>query len=214
MSAITPSISFPAQFEKIANLTARAYGTGDLATRLMMLNAIGAAAGNSVLIRTPEFREYIPALNLGIVSGGDAPCHGALMTQLASIIFRIRAAVEIRQIRGPQLTQASLESLVRERDFVTTQIERESRELEELGPLSVATHAEQAAAAADIFGSSDKPPGPFRRREELSASRRWCSQPAGSHQGQHPSSATGGRDPHSAAGCFVARTRRQRCAEF
>jgi len=103
MSEHIPTIPFPDSFERIADLISRAFGTSEIATRLLMLNAVGAALGNSHHIQTPNCQQFIPALNLGFVTRGDALIQGAQMSLLGPMLSMIQAAVEFRVHRGFRL---------------------------------------------------------------------------------------------------------------
>jgi len=171
MSTVTPSIAFPEPFERIGDLISRAFGTSEIATRLLMLNAVGAAIGNSRRIQTSNCQEFIPAINLGFVRRGDALIQGAQMSLLAPIQSVIHAAREFRDLRGFAYSTAKLESLLSERRELESRIASGERELEALGRTGVATPEEQAASAAEIMspeftgGSS-----PMARRRDLAES--------------------------------------------
>lgn len=69
---ICPFLPFPKEFEPVSNLSKAAYAMNDTCARLTLLNATAAASGNLSRIRTPDFHEYIPAVNLAIVSSEES----------------------------------------------------------------------------------------------------------------------------------------------
>jgi hypothetical protein len=168
MNELNSLLPFPSQFEDVINVASRAFGTSDVATRLLMLDAIAAAAGNLIQIRTPEFSDYIPALNLAVIAGHDSIPRGALMALISPVEDIVYDARMFRQMRGPQLAQASFEDSVRERQHLESLLEKETGELHDLGPELPPTPQQQQEAADDIMGiDPGKPPGPIVRRQQL-----------------------------------------------
>lgn len=168
MNELNSSLPFPSHFEEVIHVASRAFGIGDLATRLLMLDAIAAGAGNLIQIRTPEYRGYIPALNLGLIAGHDSLPHGTLMALLSPVEDIVYDARMFSQMRGPQLAQASFEDAVRERQHLESLLEKETGELHDLGSELPPTPQQQQEAADDIMGiDPGKPPGPIVRRQQL-----------------------------------------------
>lgn len=168
MNEFNSSLPFPSQFEEVVNVASRAFGTGDLTTRLLLLDAIGVAAGNRIQIRTPEFSDYIPALNLAVIASHDSIPRGALMALLSPVDDVVYDAMMFRRMRGPQLAQASFEDAVRERQHLESLLDKETGELHDLGPELPPTREQQQEAADDIMGiDPGKPPGPIVRRQQL-----------------------------------------------
>ena len=164
-------LPFPKDFEPFCTLHKSAYALNDQCARLIMLDAIAAAAGSLYRIRTPDFQEYVPAINLAIVSSEESLPHGAAMTAFNPLNDIMRSALAMRHLKGPNQIQASIEDALRERLLWESEIAAHTLELEQLGPEEPPTAAQVAEISADIFKTTPgKPPGVFVQRTQLKES--------------------------------------------
>ena len=165
---IHPFLPFPKEFEHVCTLHKSAYAINDTCARLDMLNATAAASGSLFTIRTPDFREYIPAINIAIVSSEESLPHGAAMTAFNPLTDIMRSALAMRHLKGLNVIQASVEQGLRDRQLLENEIVAHTLELEQLGPVEIPTAAQVAEISEDIFKTTPgKPPGVFMRRTQL-----------------------------------------------
>src|SRR4051812_36047153 len=105
---MTPiSSPLPERFQATAELIARGYGLTLPAATLLMLNAVGIAAGNGLRVRSIDYRDQPSGLNLAFTSQASL-IRGALLGLLEPVTSRITEANAARQRRGIELTQAEL----------------------------------------------------------------------------------------------------------
>ena len=120
----------PDGLKQMAELTARAYGLTPTMAALVVLNAVGLAIGTSVRVRTLEYRDQHPAINLVGIQRGAGLARTALLCLLEPIRERIAMAACSRQQRGVSLTQAELEAAVTEHNNLAASIARQREELD------------------------------------------------------------------------------------
>jgi len=122
----------PPEWNGLAADLAQSSGINDETAALLMLQAYGVASGNSVQVRTPEWRELGLAFNIGLISTGVPTARGALVQLLGPIPDFVKLAAD--QLRdagmGVEAIKSSLEKLKQELGEIKETLRKDKAALE------------------------------------------------------------------------------------
>lgn len=123
---------FPDKFHSTVDLIANGFGLSNTAATLLIANAVATAIGNSIQIRTIEYRDQPLGLNLAFVTNGGALVRSAFLGLLEPVCRRVDDACAARRLQGIQSTQADFEAFIAERNQVEAGIMASEAELRAL----------------------------------------------------------------------------------
>lgn len=146
----SPIFPLPEDFRTFANRICDGFNLSLDAATLLMIQAVGFAAGNSVCIQTPEARVIGCSQSIALITSNNSSFpRGALMSLLAPVRSVVAEAAQSCNSRGLQGTKNIIEAAISERREIANSLAADRKEL-----ARARAKAQKADRNYDLFTAS------------------------------------------------------------